>query len=82
MSGTLMKCADCGRLHSKSATACPGCGRPIKKRASALRRVLQVITGVGALACLVLGLTADARFLSGAMLLGIFFGLLCVDRAV
>lgn len=29
MAGNLMTCPDCGKEHSKSAVACPQCGRPV-----------------------------------------------------
>lgn len=37
----LIKCPDCGKMISDSATMCIGCGRPMKHKEKSLREIIE-----------------------------------------
>ena len=62
----MIKCPECGKEISSKAEACPNCGMPIrgrqKKEPSSVAKILKIIFGLGAMLCVICGVTVSPAF--------------------
>ena len=64
----MIKCPECGKEISNMANACPNCGVPIRNYnrkssgSSPVAKALKVLFGLGAIACVIMGVTVHAGF--------------------